>query len=73
MMFTFPRVFLQHKTPSYQNAPSATFHIPVRLWGQRPRQAHGPSAAFQGGQPPALASCQASCQVPGKYSREPTT
>lgn len=56
---------LQHETPSHRkNVPSATFTSPSALWGQRPRGAHGPSAAFQDGQPPALAS-PAVGQLPG--------
>ena len=65
MMFTFPSGFPAAKDPFLpKNAPSATFTSLSALWGQRPRQAHGPSAAFQDGQPPALAS-PAAGQLPG--------
>lgn len=51
---------------------SATFISPSALRGQRPRGAHGPSAAVQDGQAPALASTTAG-QLPGaRVSREET-
>ena len=68
-----PWAFLQHETPSHRkNVPSATFTSPSALWGQRPRGAHGPSAAFQDGQPPALAS-PAAGQLPGARVKKAET
>lgn len=64
-MFAFPLGFPAAQDPFLpKNAPSATFTSPSALRGQRPRRAHGPSAAFQDGQPPALAS-PAAGQLPG--------
>lgn len=52
---------------------SANFTSSSALQGQRPRGAHGPSAAVQDGQPPALVSrTPASRQVLGRNSRDPT-
>ena len=65
MMFAFPSGFPAAQDPFLpKNAPSATFTSPSALRGQRPRRAQGPSAAFQDGQPPALAS-PAAGQLPG--------
>lgn len=64
-MFAFLLGFPVARDPFLpKNAPSATFTSPSALRGQRPRWAHGPSAAFQDGQPPALAS-PAAGQLPG--------
>lgn len=65
VMFAFPSGFPVARDPFLpKKAPSATFTFPYALRGQRPRRAHGPSAAFQDGQPPALAS-PAAGQLPG--------
>lgn len=53
-----------HLTVQKKMLLSATFTSPSVLRGQRPRGAHGPSAAFQDGQPPALASAAVG-QLPG--------
>lgn len=74
-----PRAFLQCRLPSPSTSQlrktllSANFTSSSALQGQRPRGAHGPSAAVQDGQPPALVSrTPASRQVLGRNSRDPT-